>query len=48
VSGLTWFVLEPQCVPLDIEYIISYQDGIMEIKEKKISISKDYKGDYKL
>lgn len=48
VRALTWFLIEPQCVPIDVEYVISYKEGKMEIKEKKISISKDYKGDYKL
>ena len=48
VRALTWFLLEPQCVPLDVEYIISYRDGKMEINQKKITISEDYKGDYKL
>lgn len=43
ISGLIWFVLEPSCVPYDVEFTLSYRSGIMEIKKTKTSISKSYK-----
>jgi len=31
VSGLVWFVLEPSCVPFQVEFIISKQAGEMSV-----------------
>ncbi len=42
-SGLVWFVLEPSCVPYDVEFKISHQSGEMTVQKTKTSISAGYK-----
>jgi len=46
VSGLVWFVVEPSCVPHDIEFTISYHSGMMSVKKTKTAISADYQRMY--
>jgi hypothetical protein len=43
VSGLIEFLLEPSCVPYDVEFVLSYRSGVMKVKKIKTSISKEYK-----
>jgi hypothetical protein len=43
VSGLIEFLLEPSCVPYDVEFVSSYRSGVMKVKKIKTSISKEYK-----
>jgi len=43
VSGLIEFLVEPSCIPYDVEFLISHQSGIMEVKKTKTAISKEYK-----
>lgn len=33
ISGSVWFVLEPSCVPYEVEFIISYHAGEMTIEK---------------
>ncbi len=44
VAGLIEFVLEPSCIPYDVEFVISNRSGKMEVEKTKTSISKEYKG----
>lgn len=44
VSGLIWFVLEPSCVPYDVEFTLSSQNGILKVEKTKTAISKGYSG----
>jgi len=39
VSGLIWFVLEPRCVPYEVEFVISYSSGQMKIKKAYMRIT---------
>jgi hypothetical protein len=43
VSGLIELLLEPRCVPYDVEFKLSYKSGKLIAKKTKISISKEYK-----
>ncbi len=43
MSGLIWFVLEPSCIPYDVNFVISNRSGVMKIHKTKTSISKGYK-----
>jgi len=43
VSGLIEFVLEPSCVPYDVEFIISQHSGKLQVKKTKTAISAEYK-----
>ncbi len=43
VTGLVEFLLEPICIPYDVEFVISYRDGKMEVKKMKTVISSEYK-----
>lgn len=43
VTGLIEFLLEPSCVPYDVEFTISNRSGKMEVKKMKTFISKEYK-----
>lgn len=42
-SGLIEFLLEPSCVPYDVEFNISSNDGELEVQKTKTFISKEYK-----
>lgn len=44
VSGRVWFVLEPSCIPYEVDFQIYYSDGKMIIKKTKTAIAKEYKG----
>lgn len=44
VSGLIEFLVEPVCVPYDVEFTISKRSGIVTVKKTKTYISKEYKG----
>jgi hypothetical protein len=43
-SGMIWFVLEPSCVPYDVEFRISSRSGKMTITKTKTAVSAGYKG----
>lgn len=43
-SGLVWFVLEPSCVPYDVEFMISRKSGQLEIRKTKTAISAGFGG----
>jgi hypothetical protein len=43
VSGLIEFLVEPSCVPYDVEFTASYNSGVMTVKKTKTFISKEYK-----
>ena len=43
VSGLIEFVLEPDCIPYDVSFVISKQSGTVKVKETNTIISKEYK-----
>ncbi len=43
VAGLIEFVFEPSCVPYDVAFVLSYRSGVLEVKQTKTSISKEYK-----
>lgn len=43
VSGLIEFVLEPSCVPYDVEFVITYHSEAMNVKKTKTAISEEYK-----
>ncbi len=43
VTGLIEFVLEPSCVPYDVEFILAQRAGKMKVKKIKTVISKEYK-----
>jgi hypothetical protein len=43
VSGLIELLLEPSCVPYDMEFKLSYKSGELIAKKTKIFISKEYK-----
>ncbi len=43
VSGLIEFVLEPSCVPYDVEFVITYHSEKMNVKKTKTVISEEYK-----
>ena len=43
VAGLIEFLLEPSCVPYDVEFTISSRSGKLEVKKTKTFISKEYK-----
>jgi hypothetical protein len=41
--GIIEFVLEPRCVPYDVEFVISRKDGELEVQKTKTAISEEYK-----
>lgn len=43
VTGLVEFLLEPICVPYDVEFKISYKNGTMKVEKTKTVISSEYK-----
>ena len=43
-SGLVWFLLEPSCIPYKVEFNISYDEGVIEVKKTGTRISEEYKG----
>lgn len=42
VAGMIWFVLEPRCIPYDVEFAISHHSGNLKIQKTKTAISKEY------
>ncbi|MEO1450915.1 MAG: hypothetical protein AAFV07_15405 [Bacteroidota bacterium] len=42
-EGKIEFVLEPRCVPYDVTFTISQQDGKLKVVKTKTSISREYK-----
>jgi len=40
VSGNVWFLIEPLCSPVDIEYILSYNSGNLSVIEGKMDMLK--------
>ena len=43
VAGLIEFLVEPSCIPYDIEFVLSSQVGKLNVKKTKTFISKEYK-----
>ncbi|MFK7806739.1 MAG: hypothetical protein AB8F74_02960 [Saprospiraceae bacterium] len=43
VSGLLEFLLEPACIPYDVEFLISSSSGVLEVEKVRTFISKEYK-----
>ena len=43
VEGMIEFLLEPSCIPYDVEFAISYQSGKLRVMKTKMTISKEYK-----
>jgi len=43
VAGLIEFLIEPQCIPYDVEFVISKNSGEVKVEKTKVFISKEYK-----
>ena len=43
VAGLVEFLLEPICIPYDVEFKLTYQNGKMKVEKTKTVISSEYK-----
>ncbi|MFK7775622.1 MAG: M56 family metallopeptidase [Saprospiraceae bacterium] len=43
ITGLVEFLLEPVCIPYDVEFKISYKNGEMKVEKTKTVISSEYK-----
>lgn len=43
VSGLVEFLLEPSCVPYDVEFTITSRSGKLDVQKTKTFISEEYK-----
>lgn len=44
VTGVIWFLLEPICIPYEVEFVLSHRSGKMEVKKTKTGIDrKTYK-----
>ncbi len=43
VPGMIEFVLEPKCVPYDVEFVITQVDGKLSVVKTKTVISSEYK-----
>lgn len=43
VTGLIEFLIEPQCIPYDVEFVISKNSGKLNVEKTKTYISKEYK-----
>ena len=43
VSGLVEFLVEPSCIPYDVEFTAAFNSGILKVKKTKTYISKEYK-----
>jgi len=44
VAGLVGFLLEPICIPYEVEFMISYHSGKMKVKKTNIKTHPSYKG----
>ena len=43
VSGIVEFLVEPSCIPYDINFVITQTDGLLTIKNDEPIISSEYK-----
>lgn len=43
VSGMIEFVLEPSCVPYEVEFALAQRSGVMEVEKTGVKIASTYK-----